>query len=137
MTASAPGPLADEAARLVEAIGEWARGAAAGVSMPTAGGSAECQVCPFCQLLSLVRRTQPETFGHLADASASMVAALRTVVERHDHGSTHKSGVERIDLDEREPYVEPAAEPPTKPPTGVAKASRATKPAKAGRAASQ
>jgi Family of unknown function (DUF5304) len=109
VTAAAPGPLAEEAARLVEAIGEWAKGAAGGVSMPSAGNGAECQICPFCQLLAVVRRTQPETFGHLADASASMVAALRTVVERHDHGSARKGGVERIDLDDREPGVEGAA----------------------------
>jgi hypothetical protein len=103
MTSSPPGPLAEEAARLVEALGEWARTAAGGVSMPTTGGGPECQLCPFCQLLALVRRTQPETFGHLADASASMVAALRTIVERHEHGGPRTSGVERIDLDDREP----------------------------------
>jgi hypothetical protein len=102
MTATSPGPLAEEAARLVEAISEWARGAVGDVSMPTMGGGAECQVCPVCQLLALVRRTQPETFGHLADASASLVAAMRTIVERHDHGAQRGSGVERINLDDRE-----------------------------------
>jgi len=109
VTTSSPGPLADEAARLVEALGEWARGAAGGMSMPAVGEGAECQVCPLCQLLALVRRTQPETFGHLADASASMIAALRTVVERHEHSATRPTGVERIDLDDRDPY--PAADP--------------------------
>jgi hypothetical protein len=102
MTATSPGPLAEEAARLVEAITEWARGAVGDVSMPTMGGAPECQACPVCQLLALVRRTQPETFGHLADASASMVAALRTIVERHDHGQHRGSGVERINLDDRD-----------------------------------
>jgi hypothetical protein len=112
VSAAAPGPLAEEAARLVEAIGDWARSAVSSVGDATgtrAGGDPsepgratghgpECQVCPVCQLLGLLRRTQPETFAHLADASASMLAALRTVVERHDHaGAT--SGVERIDLD--------------------------------------
>jgi Family of unknown function (DUF5304) len=105
VTATTPGPLAEEAARLVEAIGEWARGAVGDVTGASAeGGPAarsgpECQICPLCQVLSLVRRTQPETFAHLADASASMVAALRTIVDRHDHGGTRPSGVERIDLD--------------------------------------
>jgi Family of unknown function (DUF5304) len=101
VTATPPGPLADEAARLVEAIGEWARGAVGDLAAPV-GAGAECQVCPVCQLLALLRRSQPETFAHLADASASMLAALRTVVERHDHGATRASGVERIDLDGRE-----------------------------------
>lgn len=110
MTATPPGPLAEEAARLIEAIGEWARGTVGDVSMPSAGGAAECQICPFCQLLALLRRTQPETFGHLADASASMVAALRTVVERHDHSSARKSGVERIDLDDRDTFSDARAD---------------------------
>jgi hypothetical protein len=98
VTAAAPGPLAEEAARLVEALGEWARGAmtdgAAG-----AGHAPECQLCPFCQLLAVARRTQPETFNHLADASASVVAALRTVLEAREHGNGRHRGVERIDLD--------------------------------------
>jgi hypothetical protein len=37
-----------------------------------------------------------------------MVAALRTVVERHEHGAARQTGVERIDLDDREPYPAPA-----------------------------
>jgi hypothetical protein len=102
VSTGAPGPLADEAAKLVEAIGEWARGAAGGISLSAVGEGAECQVCPFCQLMALVRRTNPETFGHLADASASMIAALRTVVEKHDHPGARNAGVERIDLDDRD-----------------------------------
>jgi hypothetical protein len=94
---TAPGPLADEAARLVEAIGEWARGAVGDLPL-AAGGGVECQVCPFCQLLALARRAQPDTFGHLADASASMVAALRSIVESHDP-ARQRSTMERIDLD--------------------------------------
>ena len=100
MTTTAPGPLAEEAARLVEAIGDWARSAVGDVRAPSLGGGPECQVCPICQLLALVRRTQPETFGHLAEASASMLAALRTIVERHDHAGARTSGVERVDLDD-------------------------------------
>jgi hypothetical protein len=111
MSAGTPGPLADEAARLVEAIGNWARDAVGDAAGPAwAGGretdsgpsthsGPECQVCPVCQLLALLRRTQPETFAHLADASASMLAALRTVVERRDHSAARPTGVERIDLD--------------------------------------
>lgn len=99
MSATAPGPLAEEAARLVEALGEWARGAVGDVHVPSVGAGPECQVCPVCQLLALLRRTQPETFGHLAEASASVVAALRTVVERHEQRGTRASGVERVDLD--------------------------------------
>jgi hypothetical protein len=99
---AAPGPLAEEAARLVEAIGDWARGAVGDMAAPASGGGPECQVCPLCQLLALLRRTKPETFGHLAEASASMLAALRTVVDHDDHSAPRRSGVERIDLDGRD-----------------------------------
>jgi len=98
MTTTAPGPLAEEAARLAEAITEWARGTLGDVPVASPA-SPECQICPLCQLLALLRRTSPETFAHLADASASMVAALRSVVESHDHGRRRPTGVQRIDLD--------------------------------------
>jgi hypothetical protein len=116
VTAAAPGPLAEEAARLFEAIGDWARGAtgasneatadtASATSKTRASSGPECQVCPLCQLLAVVRRMQPDTFAHLADASAAFVAAMRTVVDRHDHGSEGASGVERIDLDDHDTGV--------------------------------
>ncbi len=98
MSASSPGPLAEEAARLVEAIGEWARGAVGDGPLAAVGGGAECQICPLCQLIGLVRRTQPETYAHLVDAATSMAAALRSVVDQHDH-SRPSRGVERIDLE--------------------------------------
>jgi hypothetical protein len=95
---TAPGPVGEEAAKLVEALADWARGAAGG-ELPLATGTEECSLCPICQALSLARRARPETFTHLVDATTSFLAALRTVVETHDHGSSRGHGVERIDLD--------------------------------------
>ena len=92
------GPLAEEAARFAEALTDWARGH---VGMPNGsiGHGTECTLCPFCQLLSLLRQAKPETFAHLLDASASMTAALRSVVESHGKNGSH-TGFERIDLDD-------------------------------------
>jgi hypothetical protein len=98
VTASSPGPLAEEAARLVEAIGDWARGAV-GDPLAGVGDGPECQVCPVCQLLALVRRTQPETFGHLVDAATSVMAAMRSVVDHHDHHGPADRRAQRIDLE--------------------------------------
>jgi len=96
---TAPGSVGDEAAKLVEALSEWARGAAGG-ELPLANGSEECTLCPLCQMISLARRARPETFTHLAEATTAFLAAVRTVVETHDHGHNNgRSGVERIDLD--------------------------------------
>jgi hypothetical protein len=111
VTTPNPGPLAEEAARLLEAVAGWARGATAGLSTPEPATGPECQVCPVCQLLAVVRRASPETFGHLVDASASLAAALRTLLDSHDHGhdphdhSARPSRVSRIDLDEPDERV--------------------------------
>jgi len=94
---TAPGPLGEEAARLVEALSEWARGH--GEDVPIANGAPECKLCPVCQLLTLMRHAKPETFTHLLEATAALAAAARTVVESHQHGSG-ATGVERIDLDD-------------------------------------
>jgi len=96
---AASGSVGDEAAKLVEALSEWARGAAGG-ELPLATGSEECTLCPLCQMIALARRARPETFTHLADATTAFLAAVRTVVETHDHArGDGRSGVERIDLD--------------------------------------
>ena len=92
------GPLAEEATRLIEALSEWARGRL-GPGAGSVGTSAECALCPFCQMLSLVRQAKPETFAHLLDASAALTAALRSVVDAHPAHPAH-GGMERIDLDD-------------------------------------
>ena len=92
------GPLSEEATRLVEALSEWARGRL-GPGAASVGTAAECSICPFCQLLSLLRQARPETFAHLLDASAALTAALRSVVDAHPAHSPN-GGMERINLDD-------------------------------------
>ena len=60
----------------------------------------QVEVVDSGQMIALARRARPETFTHLADATTAFLAAVRTVVETHDHArSNGHSGVERIDLD--------------------------------------
>ena len=92
------GPLSEEASRLIEAMTAWARGRV-GPTATSVGHSAECALCPVCQLLSLLRQAKPETFAHLLDASAALTAALRSVVEANSHQAA-PGGMERIDLDD-------------------------------------
>jgi hypothetical protein len=65
-----------------------------------AGESPECSLCPVCQLLRLARGSRPEVFEHLADASASLVAALRAAVETSSASwsAGQRSTSERIDI---------------------------------------
>lgn len=71
------GTLGDEAAKLLAAAQEWAK-----QRVPVDGqvGGAECQVCPFCQSVALLRQVKPETVEHLLAAAGSLVSALRTTV---------------------------------------------------------
>jgi hypothetical protein len=79
------GPLAEEAAKLAEALSAgWNSLGASGFVhslLSGIGDSTECTVCPVCQLLRVVKGNNPEVATHLADASASLMAALRAALE--------------------------------------------------------
>jgi uncharacterized protein DUF5304 len=101
------GSVAEEATRLFTAFESWVRDAAGGASTAFAAadshiatGAAECQLCPVCRLLTLLRGTRPEVFEHLTDATASMLAALRAAVDAHEHAwaSRRPSPVQHIDI---------------------------------------
>ena len=102
---AAPGSLGEEAARLAAAVQDWLRTVPGGE--PHASGPhgepgsetpPECQVCPACQLLRLVRGTRPEVYGHLADSAASLSAALREMTPDRTPDSARRGNVEHIDL---------------------------------------
>ena len=125
------GSVGEEAARLLEAVQEWARrtaGAAAGAGAGADGGAdggagfdggagadggegpgiswtsristdaLECQLCPVCRLIAVVRGTRPEVVEHLADATASLAAALRDLLAAGERDRTGPNGVKRIDI---------------------------------------
>ena len=145
------GGVGEEAARLLEAVQDWARrtagsadadpGAdpdagpdaehdadsdadsdgAGGAGSPERAGSAEnttgsgeggdprwsgrissdaleCQLCPLCRLIAIVRGTRPEVVEHLADAMSSLAAAIRELLAAAQHERTGPGAVERIDI---------------------------------------
>jgi hypothetical protein len=102
----AHGPLAEEAAKLAEALSNWASSGFvhsmfSGVSgLSGVGESTECNVCPLCQLLRLMKGSRPEVFEHLADASASLIAALRAALEssQASWAAGARPASERIDI---------------------------------------
>lgn len=101
------GTAAEEAIKLLAAAEEWARGHAGAFldDEHLATGSVECQVCPVCQGIGVLRNVRPETVQHLFEAGASLAAALRSVVTQQD-GHAHErpaertSPVQRIHLDD-------------------------------------
>ncbi len=101
---SRTGSAAEEASRLFEAVQEWARRTKTGSGDPLgehiATGSPECQLCPVCQLIGVLRTSRPEIVLHLADAAGSLLAAVRAVIDAHERewSTRRPPGVERIDI---------------------------------------
>ena len=98
------GTIGDEAAKLLDAVQDWAR-RSFGDSAHIATGAPECTWCPICQLIAVLRGDRPEISDKIADATASVVAALRAVVDAtasHADAAGHSAGaaprVQRIDL---------------------------------------
>jgi hypothetical protein len=73
-------PIADEAIKLLDAVQDWARRNIAD-SPHIATGAPECTWCPICQLIAVLRGDHPEISDKIAEATASVVAVLRTVVD--------------------------------------------------------
>jgi hypothetical protein len=74
------GGLAEEVARLVEAVGLLAAGyAGTGTREPdgTAPGRSTGASCPLCRLTAAVRGLRPEVAEHLAAAAEELLAAAR------------------------------------------------------------
>jgi hypothetical protein len=92
------GSAAEEAARLVDAVRDWIDARA--VSKPPPNESSECQLCPICQVLGMVRQGQPEVFEHLSHAADSLLAAVRAGITNHEStwARATRPDVEHIDI---------------------------------------
>lgn len=92
------GSVAEEAAKLLGALQDWAKegagdtadaagAAAAGaagalhdLNEHIATGGEDCRYCPVCQVISAVRETSPEVKAHLATAATSLLHAAAGVL---------------------------------------------------------
>jgi hypothetical protein len=102
---AAPGPIGDEAAKLVDAVQDWVR-RTLGDGSHIATGAPECTWCPICQLVAVLRGDRPDIAEKITEASASVIAALRAVVDAAAGAPAHRAPnaarVQRIDLGEGE-----------------------------------
>jgi hypothetical protein len=92
------GTAAEEAVKLFAAVEDWARRKAGHVldEQHIATGSAECQVCPVCQGIGVLRHVRPEAIEHMLDAAASFVAALKTAVATPPTAEEHHRHAPRV-----------------------------------------
>lgn len=119
--AAEPGTVAEEAAKLLGALSDWARDhgselghgiaglaghaarSAQDVNEHLATGAAECTYCPVCRTVHAIRQTSPEVRAQLTTAAGALLqaaAGLLATAVPDDRGQ--RGGVERIDLDESE-----------------------------------
>jgi len=105
---SQSGSFAEESAKLIEAVQEWAaRGKSSAADLAAQADShaeghqgPECKVCPICQGLSLIRTMKPEVVDHLADAATSLAAAFTALLPTDTPARERPAGdkVEHIDV---------------------------------------
>jgi hypothetical protein len=82
-SASGDSDLAAEAARLLAQLQDWAQ-RSAGAPHAAAGaqhGSAECQWCPVCQFIAVLRGERPEVTERVTEAGVAVVTALRGLLD--------------------------------------------------------
>jgi hypothetical protein len=124
-SADSVGSVGEEAAKLFDALQDWAAesgadlggglggGLAGGlgglgeqwraVNEHIATGGADCVYCPVCQVIHKVRDTSPEVRTHLAVAASSLLQAAAAVLEaRAGKPATPEPKVTKIDLDDPE-----------------------------------
>jgi hypothetical protein len=77
-----PSPLVGEALRLVSSVQDWAQGwAARNVADGDQHTGADCQWCPLCQFVAILRGERPEVADRVAEAGTAIAGALRTLIE--------------------------------------------------------
>lgn len=117
------GSVAEEAARLFDALQDWAAqsgvahaqatgavaDAAAGglrdLGEHIATGAEECRYCPVCRGIEAVRSTSPEVRAHLKAAGSSLAHAVSALLESprpSDRAGSDVGGVEHIRLDDED-----------------------------------
>ncbi|MEO8887965.1 MAG: hypothetical protein ABI301_07200 [Jatrophihabitantaceae bacterium] len=112
-----PGPRGDDlgdAMRMVSAVQDWA--SRTFPASPDGHTGSDCQWCPICQFMGVLRGERPEVTERVAEAGTALASAFRAFVDaatpRSDDGGAHghhgeapRPRVQRIDLG-----ADPAAE---------------------------
>ena len=96
--------LGEEVGRLFGAVQEWARQT---FPAPTNGPGPDCEWCPICQFMAVLRGERPELTDRVAQAGAAFGSAVRTLLDAAAAGVPHRhsepddeSRVQHIDLDD-------------------------------------
>ena len=94
MTREQIGSVAEEAAKLFSALRRDDRHAPEGSEAQHRLGP-ECQWCPLCQLMYLVRHSGPETVEQLATAASGVLGSLRSLLDAAAESARAKAAEDR------------------------------------------
>lgn len=104
MTSPEPGPLAEEAARLVGAAQDWLHRVVGDPDTARiATGAPECCWCPLCQLIAMLRGERPDLVERLADAQTALAGTLRALADAMKPTGTPGGGPADSEAASREP----------------------------------
>jgi hypothetical protein len=81
---AAVGSVAEEATKLLEALGKSDQEDHVHVPM---GEAESCSWCPVCRGVTLLRGASPETLGRLADLATTAATVLADLASRHTESS--------------------------------------------------
>jgi hypothetical protein len=112
----AVGSVAEEAAKLLGALQDWASESGPESATAAAGAASafnsinehiategeDCKYCPVCQLISVARRTSPEVKHHLGTAASSLLRAAAAAMTTSPSDRAPHSPVEKIHLEDGE-----------------------------------
>jgi hypothetical protein len=93
MTREQIGSVAEEAAKLFAALRRDDRHEHEGNQTHRLGP--ECQWCPLCQLMYLVRHSGPETVEQLASAASGVLGSLRSLLDAAAESARAKAAEDR------------------------------------------
>lgn len=106
MTEETAGPLAEEIARLLSSVQEWAR-RSFGEGPPEGYVDPVCQWCPLCQFVAVLRGDRPDVTERVAEAGTTLLTAVQALVNAAGHATSSdphqpEPRVQKIDLGDDE-----------------------------------
>lgn len=114
------GSVGEEAAKLLGALGDWAKTQSGGHADNVAGladglgerlqdinehlatDAVECRYCPVCRVIHVVRSASPEVRDNLLIATTALMQAAAGFLATQAPRPEAATGVEHIDLDDED-----------------------------------